>query len=160
MLEILILVIVKEINIRFINYLKVILSFIVLTALFNYFLGDINIMILTTSRLIVVCLLTYIISKILSVNKISKGITNLLYPLRIFKIDLEELEITISIALSLIPILSNEAKQIKLSLSSKGFNFNFKNVITRPHIFVITYTQSIFRKIDELELSLLAKGYE
>ena len=82
------------------------------------------------------------------------------YPLKIFKVNVKDLSLIISIALTFIPILINEATNIKYSLISKGFDFNLKNVFTRPHIFLITYINNIFERVDTLEKTLLMKAYE
>ncbi len=83
----------------------------------------------------------------------------LLYPLKIFKIDVDNLTLIIAISLAFIPILIDEAKMIKLSLRNKGFDFKLSNLITRPHIYLITFLNGIFDRLDELEKSLTIKAY-
>ena len=54
----------------------------------------------------------------------------------------------------------DEAKNIKNALLIKGFDFNFKNAITRPHIFLVTYINGIFDRTDDLEKTLIMKAYQ
>ncbi len=83
----------------------------------------------------------------------------LLYPLKIFRIDIDSLTLIISISLAFIPILIDEASVIKLSLRSKGFDFKFRNLIMKPHIYLITFLNGIFDRLDELDRSLVIKAY-
>ena len=48
---------------------------------------------------------------------------------------------------------------IKIALGVKGLAFNFKNLITRPHIYLITFLNGLFDRLDDLEKSLSLKGF-
>ena len=63
----------------------------------------------------------------------------------------KSLELVITISLSFIPILSKELINIKNSLKTKNFNLNIKNVLLKPHIFVVTYFTNLFRRVNEME---------
>ena len=82
------------------------------------------------------------------------------YPLKIFKVDINKLSLIISIAITFIPILINEGVIIKKSLINKGYKFNLKNVLTRPQIFITTYLNNLFNKIDEIEKALSMKVFD
>ena len=92
-------------------------------------------------------------------NNIRIAFKYLLYPLKIFNINIDDLTLIISISLCFIPVLIDETKMIKLSLRSKGFDFNFKNVISKPHIYLVTFLNNLFDRMDEIEKSLIMKGY-
>ena len=115
---------------------------------------------MTTAKLFLLINLTYTISNILTPNNISEALYYMFYPLKIFKINIKNISLIISIALTFIPILIDEAKSIKNALIIKGFDFNLKNVLTKPHIFLITYINGIFDRTDELERTLIMKAYE
>ena len=134
--------------------------FVLFIFICNLLFSTLNIAILTSLKLFIAINLTYTISQIIPISKISEGFYYLFYPLKIFKINTKDLSLIISISLTFIPILINEATNIKYSLISKGFEFNIKNVLTRPHIFLITYINNIFDKVDALEKTLLMKAYE
>ncbi len=145
------------------RYLKVLkLNFFIIFFIFicNFIFGDLKLAFLTSFKIYLVINTTYILGTIYTPIKIADSFYYLLIPLKIFKIDIKELSLIIAIALQFIPILSDEAKTIKLALLSKGLEFNFKNIITRPHIYLTTYLNSLFNRIEELELSLKTKGYE
>ena len=116
--------------------------------------------ILTSFKLFLAINFTYTISVLLPISKISEGFYYLFYPLKLFKINIKDLSLIISISLTFIPILSDEALNIRYSLLSKGFDFSLKNVLTKPHIFLITYLNSLFDRIEALEKALLMKAYE
>ena len=49
---------------------------------------------------------------------------------------------------------------MKLSLINKGYKFNLKNLLLRPHIFIMTYINNLFNKIDEIEKALSMKVFD
>lgn len=157
----LILLIITKINIKkYLNFLLKNIIFISFIFICNIFYESILNSLLISLKLLLVLNLTFIITNKLTPSKLSDGFYYLLYPLKIFKIDIRKISLIITIAISFIPILSNEAKNIKQALQSKGFSFSFKNVITRPHIYLITYLNNIFKLIDDLEKTLIMKSYE
>lgn len=135
------------------------LKFILFIFLCNVIFLDLNESIITSFKLFLVIDLTFIVSSIFNTNNISRGFYYLFYPLKLFKINIDNLVLIISIALAFIPILIDEVSMIKTSLISKGFEFNIKNVLLRPHIFLLTFMNGIFDRINELEKSLMLKAY-
>lgn len=102
--------------------------------------------------------LTYIMSNILNNNKLSNGLYYLLSPLKLLKINIDEIVLIISITLTFIPILNDELRNIKYSLKIKGISFNLKSLL-KPHIYLITFLNSLFNRLDEIEKALILKGY-
>lgn len=151
------------VKVRLKKYLKVLkMNFfiIIFIFLFNFIFGDLKLAFLTSFKIYLVISTTYLFGHIYTPIKIADSFYYLLSPLKLFKVDTKELSLIIAIALAFIPILSDEAKNIKMALLSKGIDFNLKNVITRPHIYLLTYFNNLFTRIDDLELSLKMKGYE
>lgn len=112
---------------------------------------------ITSYRLILIYMLVMIITDKLSILGLSKGISKLF---RIIKRDTKTIELIISLSLTYLLIMNEEAKELKLNLINKNFKFNLKNLFTKPHLFVITFINNIFYSIDELELVLISKGYQ
>lgn len=110
-------------------------------------------------RLFLVIHYTYIMGYYFDTTRIRIAFKYLFYPLKVLKIDTDNLALIIAIALAFIPILIDEAKMIKLSLKAKGMDFNFYNLITRPHIYLLTFINNLFDRVDELEKCLIIKGY-
>lgn len=158
--NLLILLILKVKISKYLKFLNKNLLFILFIFICNILFVDINMAILTSFKLFLAINFTYTISQLLPISKISEGFYYIFYPLKIFKVNIKDLSLIISIALTFIPILINEATTIKYSLISKGFDFNLKNALTKPHIFLITYLNNLFDRVDALEKTLLMKAYE
>lgn len=157
----LILLIITKCNIKkYIKFFKKNIIFILFIFICNMFYENLITSLLISIKLLLVINLTFIITNKISPYNLSIGFYYLLYPLKIFKLDIKKASLIITISISFIPILSNEAKSIKDSLQSKGFEFNLKNIITKPHIYLITYLNNIFKLIDDLEKTLIMKAYE
>lgn len=139
----------------FINNIMFILFIIICNLLFSDIASSLKVGI----RLFLAIDYTYIMSYYFNPTKIRTAFRYLLYPLKLFKIDIDSLTLVIAISLSFIPILIEEVRMIKLSLQSKGFDFSIGNLITKPHIYFITFLNSLFDKVDELEKTLVIKAY-
>ena len=133
--------------------------FVLFIVLCNILFSDINSSIKVGIRLFLAIDFTYIMGCYFDSTKIRIAFTYILYPLKLFKIDIDSLTLTIAIALTFIPILIDEATMIKLSLRSKGFQFKFINLITKPHIYLVTFLNNLFNRLDDLEKSLIIKAY-
>lgn len=154
------LVILELIIARFNQFLWRNLGFIFLVMLLNLIYAGLEPTLLFGTRLFLAVEATYIISRFFTPTEFAHGFCLLLSPLRLFRVNLKELEIMLTIALTFVPILSREARNIKQSLRAKGFAFNFRNVFTRPQIYLVAYINSMFDRIETVELALRAKGYE
>lgn len=144
------------------NHFKIIkknFTFIMFIILCNIFFNHIYSALLVGIRIFLVIDYTYIMGYYFDSTKIRIAFKYLLYPLKLFKINIDNLTLIIAISLSFIPILSDEARIIKLSLNSKGFEFNLKNVFSKPHIYLITFLNNLFDRLDELDKSLNIKAY-
>lgn len=144
------------------KHLKVLIKniiFIIFIVICNILFNDLYSSLKVGLRLFLAIDYTYIMGYYFNPTSIRTAFKYLFYPLKIFKIDLDSLTLIVAISLAFIPILIDEVRMIKLSLQSKGFDFNFSNLITRPHIYLITFLNSIFDRLDELEKSLIIKAY-
>ena len=144
----------------YINFLKKNFLLFSVIIICNLFLDNIHSTIIISLKLSLILTITYIFTYNFSPLRIANGLCYLLKPLKIYKIDIKRVSLTIIIALNFITILIKEAEHIKISLESKGFSFTIKNAFFRPQIFLITYLENIFSKVDTLEKTLLIKGYE
>lgn len=101
-------------NIYFLSF------FIAFTAVINFLVADANTAILIAIRLVLVCNFTYTFQYIFSPMELAKAVETLCFPLKIFGINPKDISLIINIALTFIPILSNELSQIKYALKAKG----------------------------------------
>ncbi len=155
------LMLITKINIKnaLSNVLKL-LPFILFTVAINIAFADVKYSILIGIRLILVCNISYIFSKNITYTEFGETIEKLVFPLKIFKIDPKDIGIIITIALSFIPILRNELQQIKNSLKAKGMKMTNINIIKNANVMFKPFFISVLKRINEVEISLRAKGYE
>lgn len=76
-------------------------------------------------------------------------------PLKLFKIDLEDIEVLVCISLSMIPILKKEYQQLKEACMAKGMKINVKNMRAILAKFMI----SVMKRVNKIEEAMLEKGY-
>lgn len=155
------LMIISKINInKAIKSLIKLMPFILFTVVINIIFVDLKFAILIGVRLILVCNISYVFSKTISYTEFGEVIEKLLFPLKIFKVNPKEIGIIITIALSFMPILKDELLQIKNSLKAKGMNMTNINLIKNANLIFKPFFVSVLQRINEVEMSLRAKGYE
>lgn len=136
------------------------LGFVIVVMLLNLLYSDLQNTLLFGARLFLAVEATYIISLLLSPTEFAKGFYFLLTPLKLFRVNIKELALTITVALAFVPVLSREASNVKQALRAKGFTFGFKNLFTNPQVYIMAYINGMFDRIEAVELALRAKGYE
>lgn len=77
-------------------------------------------------------------------------------PLKIFKINPEEIGLLVSISLSMLPILKKELYEVKDACKAKNISFNLKN----SKYILSKYFISLLKKVNQIEESLASKGYD
>lgn len=140
------------------NILKL-LPFILFTVIINALSMQLIEAVLIGIRLILVCNITYIYGKKTTAREISKAIQTLLYPLKYLGININNIGIIVSIAITFIPIVKQETQNIKNSLISKGFDIRLKNTIKHINYIMIPLFYSLLKKVKEIEEALKAKAY-
>lgn len=106
-------------------------------------------------KLLIVCNATVIYSYSTSISEVSKIIKNLCTPLKIFKINPKDIELLVSISLSMLPILRKELNEVKDACKAKNISFNVKN----SKYILSKLLLSIIRKTNYIEEALISKGY-
>ena len=156
----LILMIISKINVKksIINLIKL-LPFILFTAVINLIFANLDFAILITVRLILVCNMSYIFSKIITYLEFAEVIEKLCYPLKILKINPKEIGLIITIALSFMPIVKNELFQMKNVLKVKGINPTKINLIKNMNLVFKPFFISVLQRVNEIETSLKEKAY-
>ncbi|MCI8309044.1 MAG: hypothetical protein HFJ45_02295 [Clostridia bacterium] len=138
-----------------INTLKLV-PFIIFTFIINLFMDNFINSIWIGVKLLIVCNITVIYANTNTILKIAETMQLLCSPLKIFKIDTNEIKILVCISLSMIPVLKNELYEIKYSCRAKNISFNIKNMkIILSKLFV-----SLIMRANQIEESLIAKGYD
>ena len=156
-----ILMIVAKINLK--NAIKntvKLLPFILFTIAINTIFADLKFSILIGIRLILIRNLTYIFSKTISYMEFAGVIEKLVYPLKIFGINPEEIGLIVIIALSFIPIIKNEFEQIRNVLKAKAIKPTTVNLLKNSGLIFKPFLISVMQRLNEIEMSLKAKGYQ
>ena len=153
--------ILKKIEIKktLINLLKL-LPFILFTSLINILVVDLESAILITVRLIIVCNISYIFSKTITYLEFANVIEKIFYPLKVFKIDPKDIGLIVTIALSFMPIMKDELFQMKNNLKVKGIRLTKINLVKNMGLIFKPFFVSVLQRINEIEMSLQAKGYQ
>ena len=155
------LMIIAKINLKkaFKNTIKI-LPFILFTIAINLIFADLKFSILIGIRLILIRNLTYIFSKTISYMEFARVIEKMVYPLKLFGINPEEIGLIVIIALSFIPIIKNEFEQIRNVLKVKGIRPNTFNLLKNLGLIFKPFLISVMQRLNEIEMSLKAKGYQ
>ena len=152
-------VISKMLNAKFLAFLKnikIIMILVIFTAIINIIFGSIEDGIVLGIRILIAYNFTYIFYTTFDILEFAQTIEIILKPLYIFKINVKDISLIISIALCMIPILSEELEQTKNSLKSKGYKFKLNNL----DLYIKPIMISILKRTDELEKTLIVKGYQ
>ena len=155
------LMIIAKINLKnaFNNTIKII-PFILFTIAINLIFADLKFSILIGIRLILIRNLTYIFSKTISYMEFARVIEKMVYPLKLFGINPEEIGLIVIIALSFIPIIKNEFEQIRNVLKVKGIKPTTLNLLKNLGLIFKPFLISVMQRLNEIEISLKAKGYQ
>ena len=135
------------------------LPIIIFTSSINIIMSDINSGLLIGIRLILLCNITYIFSKKMTMQKLQYCIEKIFKPLKIFKINSKEIGIIVCIGIAFIPIIQKEMQEIKYSLKAKSYKLSFKNIIKKPNYILVPLITGVIKRINDIEASLLSKGY-
>lgn len=76
-------------------------------------------------------------------------------PLKLFKVNLEDIELLVCISLSMIPILKTEYSELKEACLAKGIAIkvsNMKPILTKLMV-------SVMKRVNYIEESMIEKGY-
>ena len=155
------LMIIAKINLKkaFKNTIKII-PFILFTIAINLIFADLKFSILIGIRLILIRNLTYVFSKTISYMEFARVIEKMVYPLKLFGINPEEIGLIVIIALSFIPIIKNEFEQIRNVLKVKGIRPTTFNLLKNLGLIFKPFLISVMQRLNEIEMSLKAKGYQ
>lgn len=151
---------------------------IVLTSLLNLFYGSgeplvtlgrfkitangIETAIFMVVRIIALVVLSSILTYTTSPTELTDALERLLKPLKVFKIDVHAISMTMTIALRFIPTLVEEIDKIMAAQKSRGAQMDSGNLITRVKALVpvlIPLFVSAFRRASELAYAMECRCY-
>lgn len=129
--------------------------FIILAFIFNFWLDNLENALWISYKLLIVCQATMIYASTTSNLEVALIAERLCTPLKIFHIDTTDIKILVCISLSLIPTLRQQLSETRLACAAKHMSINFRNA--KP--ILACFLTSVFARIEQIESSLLAKGY-
>ena len=137
------------------NVLSVI-ALIIFTAFLNVIVVDVRTGIMIGIKLILVCNVTYIFSRMMNYTELADALEKIFSVFKVLKINSKNLSLMICICISFIPTINKQIKQVRDALKAKGIKLNIKNcrLIFEPIVI------SLLKRVDEIESSLKAKAYE
>ena len=132
-----------------------VLPFIAFTFIINYMLDNFYNALWIGIKLFIVCNITIVYSETTNALSIADTIKTLCSPLKIFKVNTDDIKVMVCISLSVIPILKKDLYELKEACISKKITFNVKNM----KIILAKFFLSLISRVNEIEESLIAKGY-
>jgi len=151
-----IIAIILKTNLKrmFYNF-RVLLPFIVFTVLTNIFFDSLYDGFIIGIRIIICYNITYIFSKTITVLEVADTIQRICYPLKMLKVNTNNIGIIVSISICMIPVLKNEIHAISQAMKSKGKLVKINSTI----IIMKSMLISILRRTNQIEKTLIAKAY-
>lgn len=140
---------------RMICNFRIILPFIIFTIFINILLDGLYDGVIIGVKIFNCYIATYIFSKVLTISEIADTIQKLCYPLKIFKINTNNIGIIVSISICMIPVLKREMYALIQAMKSKGKSIKINNIIIiMKSIFI-----SILIRSCQIERTLISKAY-
>ena len=132
-----------------------VLPFIIFTFIINYMLDNFYNALWIGVKLFIVCNITIVYSETTNVLGIAETIKTICYPLKLFKVNTDDIKVMICISLSVIPILKKDLYELKEACKAKKITLNLKNI----KIVLVKFFLSLILRVNEIEESLIAKGF-
>ncbi len=157
----LLLLIIFKINVlKTLKNLYKILFFAIFVFLFNLIFDSVQESAIVAWKILIVTNFAFIFSNVFSPVQIANGVSQMLYPLKLFKVNTDNMVIVIVIALNFIPIIMGEIKTLKQNLRARNVKFNLKTLFTKSHVILTLYFASLLKKAEDLEMVLLSRNYQ
>ena len=114
-------------------------------------------------RMVMLLMISTLLSSSTTPSELTYALEFYLKPLKVFKINIYEIAIMVSIALRFIPTLIEEMERIKKAQTSRGIDFEngkYLDKIRGLTSLIIPLFISCFDKADELTNAMVARGYD
>ena len=114
-------------------------------------------------RIVMLLMISTLLSSSTTPSELTYALEFYLNPLKVFKINIYEIAIMVSIALRFIPTLLDEMERIKKAQTSRGIDFENGKYLDKLRgltSLIIPLFISCFDKADELTNAMVARGYD
>lgn len=115
-----------------------------------------------TLRLLNILLISNLLTASTNPSELTYAIEFYLVPLKLFKVDIHEIALMMSIAIRFVPTLMEEADKIMKAQTSRGASFDkgkYGDKIKSMISLIVPLFTSCFEKSDDLSEAILVKGY-
>ncbi|MEG2922301.1 MAG: energy-coupling factor transporter transmembrane component T [Malacoplasma sp.] len=132
------------------------------TQWYSFSSNAIMLMLYVTMKIFLMILIVTILTSTTSSIQLTYALEDILNPLRIFKLPINEWSTTIALAIRFIPSLLDESNKIMNAQASRGLDFtngNLKEKIYSLSSLIVPLFSIAFRKADELANAMEARGY-
>ena len=149
-------------RIKFIKILKNlwrIFWFSAIVFAFNVIFDSVIASLIVVWKIVIVTNFAFILSQTMSPANMATGFAQLFYPLKLLKVDVQEIALMFVIAFNFIEIFSQELRTLKMCLKARKFNIGFKTIFTKLHIILLMFFANLFKRVSSLEMSLKVRGY-
>lgn len=130
------------------------LPFIALTGIINSILENYIYAMYITTKLILVCNITYTYSRTTTAFSVAKTVKTLCKPLEILKINTDDIEILVALGITMVPVLKKEFLDLKNACLAKQIDWNIKSM----KIILSKFLFSIIKRVNEIDEALIQKG--
>lgn len=113
-------------------------------------------------RLVMILMVSNLLTATTTPNELTYAMEFYLSPLRIFKVNVNEIALMMSIALRFIPTLLEEVDRIMKSQTSRGVDFKYgkyREKLSALTSIIIPLFISCFERADDLSEAMVVKGY-
>lgn len=140
-----------------INLFKIFFLLLII-FLFNLIFDNLVNSLIVAYKVLIVANGAFIFSSVMSPTKLASAFNQLFLPLKIFKVDTNNLSLMLVIALNFIPIISYDINTLKQTLKARNVKLNLKTLFTQSHLIFIMFFANLFKRVDDLELVIKARG--
>ena len=114
-------------------------------------------------RIVMILIVSTLLTSSTTPSELTYALEFYLTPLKVFRINVYEIAIMVSIALRFIPTLLDEMNRIRKAQTSRGIDFeygSYKDKLRGLTSLIIPLFISCFDKADELTNAMIARGYD
>lgn len=114
-------------------------------------------------RIVMILMVSTLLTSSTTPSELTYALEFYLTPLKVFRINVYEIAIMVSIALRFIPTLLDEMNRIRKAQTSRGIDFeygSYKDKLRGLTSLIIPLFISCFDKADELTNAMIARGYD
>ncbi len=131
---------------------------IIILFLFNLIFDNLINSLIVSYKVLIVANGAFIFSKVITPTRLANGFKQLFLPLKLFKVDTNNLALMLTIALNFIPIISYDITTLKQTLKARNVKLNLKTLFTQSHLLFVMFFANLFKRVDDLELVIRARG--